>query len=127
MPADADVTEMMKFNEELVDAGVMLAGDGLQATSKGSRVEFTGDKVVVTDGPFPESKELLGGLWMWKVNSKEEALDWAKRCPMQPGDVLELRQVFEPEDFGPDVATRNTPCSNASGKTPGSEDFLSAR
>lgn len=106
MPAEADVSEMMKFNEALVDAGVMLAGDGLHATSKGARVEFTNNNVVITDGPFPESKELLGGFWMWKVNSRQEALDWAKRCPMQPGDVLELRQVFEPEDFGAEVAAR---------------------
>ena len=104
-PPDAKLLEEMgRFNEELVNAGVMLAGDGLQASSKGARVKFSRDnKRTVVDGPFLETKELVAGFWMWKVKSKEEALQWAKRCPSPfPGEEceIELRQVFEAEDFG---------------------------
>jgi hypothetical protein len=106
MPSEEDLASMMKFNEALVDAGVMQAGEGLHPTPKGARVGFGGGKPVVTDGPFAESKELLGGYWIWQVGSKEEALEWASKAPMAEGDVLELRQVFEPEDFGSEVAAR---------------------
>ena len=96
-------TEMGKFNEELVKAGVMLAGEGLQPSSKGARVKFSGDKRTVTDGPFAETKELIAGFWLWQVRSMEEALEWVKRCPNphQGESEIEIRQVFEAEDFGP--------------------------
>src|SRR6185503_13962633 len=87
------------FNEELVKAGVMLAGEGLQASSKGARVKFSGGKTTVIDGPFAETKELVAGYWMWQVNSKEEAIEWLKRAPFEDTEV-EIRQVFEAEDFG---------------------------
>jgi hypothetical protein len=92
---------MGKFNEELAKAGVMLAGEGLQASSKGARVKFSGKKRTVTDGPFSESKELVAGFWLWQVRSKEEAIEWLKRAPFERGEV-EIRQVFEAEDFGPE-------------------------
>jgi len=97
------LTEMGKFNEELVKAGVMLAGEGLQSSAKGARVKFSGAKRTVIDGPFPETKELVAGFWLWQVKSKEEAIEWAKRCPNpSPGteSELEIRQVFEADDFG---------------------------
>jgi hypothetical protein len=106
MPGEDDLNEMMRFNEALVEAGVMKAGDGLHPTSKGARIAFPGGKPVVTDGPFAESKDLLGGYWIWQVGSKDEAIEWASKCPMSEGAVLELRQIFEPEDFGPEVAER---------------------
>jgi len=106
MPEPDDLATMMKFNEELVNAGVMVDGQGFQATVKGARVKFGSGKPVVTDGPFAESKELLGGYWIWNVNSKEEAVEWASKAPMAEGDVLELRQIFEMEDFGPEVAAQ---------------------
>ena len=99
LPDEKDLTEMGKFNEELVKAGVMLAGEGLQASSKGARVRFEGKKRTVIDGPFAESKELVAGFWLWQVKSKEEAIEWLKRAPFQEGEV-EIRQVFENEDFG---------------------------
>jgi hypothetical protein len=91
--------EMGKFNEELAKAGVMLAADGLQPSSKGARVKFSGSKRTVIDGPFSETKELVAGFWLWQVSSKEEAIEWLKRAPFQEGEV-EIRQVFEAEDFG---------------------------
>ena len=102
MPSEKLLTEMGRFNEELVKAGVMLAGEGLQPSSKGARVKFSGAKRTVIDGPFAETKELIAGFWLWKVNSKEEAIQWLKRCPNPfPGESeIELRQVFEAEDFG---------------------------
>jgi hypothetical protein len=102
MPSEQMLAEMGKFNEELVNAGVMLAGEGLHPSSKGARVKFSGDKRTVIDGPFAETKELVAGFWLWKVKSKEEAIEWAKRCPNPSGDEgeLEIRQVFEAEDFG---------------------------
>src|SRR5437867_5757708 len=102
LPDEKLLTEMGKFNEELVKAGVMLAGEGLQASSKGARVKFSGDKRIVTDGPFAETKELIAGFWMWKVNSKQEAIEWLKRAPFGGGTEVEIRQVFEAEDFGPE-------------------------
>lgn len=102
MPSKKLLVEMGKFNEELARAGVLLAGEGLQASSKGARVKFSGAKRTVTDGPFPETKELIAGFWMWQCNSKEEAIEWVKRCP-NPHDgnsEIEIRQVFEAEDFG---------------------------
>ena len=95
------LTEMGKFNEELVKAGVMLAGEGLQASSKGARVRFSGKQRTVIDGPFAETKELVAGFWLWQVGSKEEAIEWLKRAPFERGEV-EIRQVFEAEDFGPE-------------------------
>ena len=104
LPEEKLLAEMGKFNEELVKAGVMLAGEGLQPSSKGARVKFSGTKRTVIDGPFPETKELVAGYWIWKVKSKEEAIEWVKRCPNPfPPDIeseVEIRQVFESEDFG---------------------------
>ena len=106
MPSEQLLTEMMQFNEQLVKSGVMLAGDGLKPSSKGVRVHFSGTKRTVVDGPFAETKELVAGYWIWKVNSMEEAIAWAKRCPnpMQSDSDLEIRPFFEMEDFG-DAAT----------------------
>ena len=101
LPDRKILTEMGKYNEELVKAGVMLAGDGLHPTSKGVRVKFSGSKRTVTDGPFPETKELLAGFWIFKVKSKEEAIEWVKKAPFDGGTEIEIRQVFEAEDFGP--------------------------
>jgi hypothetical protein len=101
MPSEQLLKEMSKFNDELVKAGVLLAADGLQATSKGKRVRFSGEKRLVIDGPFAETKELIAGFWLWKVKSMEEAVAWVKRCPNphnEDGEV-EIRQVFDPEDF----------------------------
>ena len=102
LPDQKLLTEMGKFNEELVKAGVMLAGEGLHPSSKGVRVRFSGDKRTVVDGPFAETKELIAGYWLWQVKSKEEAIAWVKRCPNPlEGDAeIEIRQVFEASDFG---------------------------
>ncbi len=102
LPDEKILTEMGKFNEELVKAGVMLAGEGLHPSSKGARVRFSGDKRTVVDGPFAETKELIAGYWLWQVKSKEEAIEWVKRCPNPTGaeSEIEIRQVFEAEDFG---------------------------
>ena len=102
LPDQKILAEMGKYNEELVKAGVMLAGEGLQASSKGVRVKFSGDKRIVTDGPFAETKELIAGFWIWKVNSKQDAIEWLKRAPFGGGTEVEIRQVFEAEDFGPE-------------------------
>jgi hypothetical protein len=99
LPDEKILTEMGKFNEELVKAGVMLAGEGLQPSSKGARVRFDGNKRTVTDGPFTESKELIAGFWLWQCKSKEEAIEWLKRAPFDGGTEVEIRQVFETEDF----------------------------
>jgi hypothetical protein len=101
LPDHKTLAEMGKFNEELTKAGVMLAGEGLQASSKGARVRFQGSKRTVIDGPFSETKELIAGFWLWQVRSREEAIQWLKRAPFQEGEV-EIRQVFEAEDFGAD-------------------------
>ncbi len=102
MPSTQLLTEMGKFNEELVKAGVMLAGEGLQPSSKGARVRFSGKTRTVIDGPFAETKELIAGYWVWQVKSKEEAIEWVKRCPnpMSGESEIEIRQVFEADDFG---------------------------
>ncbi len=103
MPSEQLLTEMGKFNEELVNAGIMLAGEGLQSSAKGARVEFKGGKRTVVDGPFPETKELIAGYWMWQCKSLEEAIKWVKKCPHPHPGVdtnIEIRQVFEAEDFG---------------------------
>jgi hypothetical protein len=102
LPSQRLLADMGKFNEELVKAGVLLAGEGLQSSAKGKRVRFSGDKRTVIDGPFTETKELIAGFWLWQVRSMEEALEWVKRCP-NPHDgesEIEIRQVFEAEDFG---------------------------
>lgn len=125
LPSQELLADMGKYNEELVKAGVMLAGEGLQASSKGARVKFHGDKrTTVVDGPFAEAKELIAGFWLWQVRSKEEAIEWLKRAPFGNGAEIEIRQVFEAEDFGAEftpelreqeqrlreqVAARNTP------------------
>ena len=102
MPSQQLLTEMMKFNEELVNAGVMLAGEGLHPSSKAKRVHFSGSKRTVTDGPFAETKELIAGFWIWKVNSMEEAIEWVKKCPnpMNVDSDIDIRPIFEVEDFG---------------------------
>jgi hypothetical protein len=103
MPSQELFTAMMKYNEELVKAGVMLGGDGLQPSSKGARVKFSGSNRTVTDGPFAETKELVAGFWLWQCKSKEEAIEWVKRCPNpMPGEEseIEIRQIFEADDFG---------------------------
>ncbi|MBW3590401.1 MAG: YciI family protein [Actinobacteria bacterium] len=102
MPTEAELAAMGEYNEELVKAGVMLAGEGLHPTSKGARVKFSGDQRTVIDGPFTETKELIAGFWIWQVSSLEEAIEWAKRCPNPTGQEseIELRPVFEAEDFG---------------------------
>jgi hypothetical protein len=102
MPSEQLLAEMSKFNDELNKAGVTLGGEGLQPSSKGARVKFSGQKRIVTDGPFPETKELVAGFWLWKCKSLQEAIEWVKRCPNpMPGEEgeIEIRQVFEPEDF----------------------------
>ena len=100
LPTEQELADMAKYNEQLVKAGVMLAGEGLQASSKGAKVRFDGAKRTVIDGPFTEAKELIAGFWLIQVKSKEEAIEWAKRVPFTEGEV-ELRQIFELEDFGP--------------------------
>src|SRR3984893_9400229 len=102
LPSERLLTEMGQFNEELVKAGVMLAGEGLQPSSKGARVKFAGTKRSVVDGPFAETKELIAGYWLWQVKSKEEAIEWVKRIPNPTGEEgeVEIRQVFEADDFG---------------------------
>jgi hypothetical protein len=102
MPDRKILEAMGKYNEELVKAGVMLAGEGLHPSSKGARVKFDGAKRTVTDGPFAETKELVAGFWLWKVKSKQEAIEWLKRAPFDGGTEIEIRQVFEAEDFGPE-------------------------
>ncbi len=104
MPSEALLTQMGKYNEELVKAGVMLAGEGLQPSAKGVRVRFNGGKRTVIDGPFAETKELVAGFWLWQVKSREEAIEWLKRAPFEEGEV-EIRQVFETEDFAPSDPT----------------------
>jgi len=99
LPTQEMLAEMGKFNDELVKAGVMLAGEGLQDSSKGARITYSGNKRTVRDGPFTETKELVAGFWIWQVKNKAEAIEWAKRIPFQEGEV-EIRQVFEEEDFG---------------------------
>ena len=103
LPSKELLAEMGKFNEELVKAGVMLAGEGLQASSKGARVRFEGKKRTVLDGPFAEAKELIAGFWLWQVKSKEEAIEWLKRAPFDGGTEVEIRQVFEAADFGAEL------------------------
>ena len=102
MPSTELLTAMGKYNEELVKAGVMLAGEGLQPSSKGARIKISGNKRSVIDGPFAETKELIAGFWLWQCRSREEAIEWAKRCPNPTGEdgELEIRQVFEADDFG---------------------------
>jgi hypothetical protein len=103
MPTENLLTEMGKFNEELVKAGVMLAGEGLHPSSKGKRIKFSGGKHTITDGPFTETKELVAGFWLWQVRSMEEAVEWLKRSPFDGGAEVEIRPVFEAEDFGAEL------------------------
>ena len=105
MPSEQLLTEMGAFNDELVKAGVMLAGEGLHPSSKGARIQFSGNRRTVIDGPFTETKELVAGFWLWQVKSMDEAIEWAKRCPNPTGEEgqIELRPVFEMEDFGPEL------------------------
>jgi len=104
LPSEKLLAEMGKYNEELANAGVLLAGEGLHASSKGARVRFSGQKRTVIDGPFPETKELIAGFWLWQVKSKEEAIEWLKRAPFDDTEV-EIRQVFETEEFAPSDPT----------------------
>jgi hypothetical protein len=105
MPEEKMLADMGQFNEELVKAGIMLAGEGLHPSSKGARVRFSGDKRTVIDGPFAETKELVAGFWIWKVQSMEEAIEWVKRCPnpMNSDSEIEIRRIFEAEDFGAEL------------------------
>jgi hypothetical protein len=105
LPSQELLTAMGKYNEELAKAGILLAGEGLQASSKGARVRFSGQKRTVIDGPFAETKELIAGFWLWQVKSKQEAIEWLKRCPNPHNEEteVEIRQVFEAEDFGPEA------------------------
>ena len=105
LPDETILTEMGKFNEELVKAGIMLAGEGLRASSAGKRVRFAGKQRTVIDGPFAETKELIAGFWLWQVKSKEEAIEWVKRCPnpMNEESDVDIRPVFEAEDFGAEL------------------------
>lgn len=106
MPNEKLLTDMGKYNEELVNAGIMLAGEGLHPSSRGKRIDFSGGKATVVDGPFTEAKELIAGFWLWQVDSMEQAVEWARRCPAPddgPGGQLEIRQVFETEDFGDEM------------------------
>ena len=100
MPSDQVMAEMDAFNEQLVKAGVMQAGEGLQPSSKGARVKFEGSKRTVTDGPFPETKELIAGFWIWKVRSLQDAIEWLKKAPFDGGTEIEVRPIFEAADFG---------------------------
>jgi hypothetical protein len=102
MPNEQLLTAMGNYNDELIKAGVMVAGDGLHPSSKGARIKFSGEKRTVIDGPFTEAKELIAGYWIWQVNSKQEAIEWVKRCPNPMGgdSEIEIRQVFEADDFG---------------------------
>jgi len=100
MPSEEILAAMGKYNEQLVDAGIMLAGEGLHPSSKGVRVRFSGDERTVTDGPFAETKELIAGFWLWQVDSMDHALEWLKKAPFDGGTEIEVRPVFEAEDFG---------------------------
>jgi hypothetical protein len=102
MPSERLISDMLKYNEQLVKAGIMLAGDGLRPSSAGKRIRFSGDKRTVIDGPFTETKELIAGYWIWQVRSMEEAVEWVKRCPnpMESDSEIEIRPFFQPEDFG---------------------------
>ena len=107
MPEAELIAAMMAYNEDLVKSGILQAGDGLHPSPKGARVSFAGGgKSRVSDGPFAEAKELIGGYWIWEVESKAKAVEWAQRCPALAGDTLELRQIFDPGDFGPEVAAK---------------------
>ena len=116
MPSEQLLAEMGNYNEELVKAGVMLAGEGLHPSSKGARVKFSGAKRTVVDGPFAETKELIAGFWLWQVKSLQEAIEWVKRCPNPTGEesTIEIRQVFEADDFGAEF----TPELQAAGRAP---------
>ena len=104
LPDKKILTAMGKYNEELMKAGVLLAAEGLHPSSKGARMKFSGEKRTVIDGPFTEAKELIAGFWLWQVNSKEEAVEWLKRAPFDGGTEVEIRQVFEASDFGPELS-----------------------
>lgn len=116
MPEAELIAAMMTYNEDLVKSGILLAGDGLHPSPKGARVSFAGGKSRVTDGPFAEAKELIGGYWIWQVESKAEAVEWARRCPALEGDTLELRQIFDAGDFGPEVAAKEAALMEEVGK-----------
>ena len=105
MPTEQQFAEMGKFNEELMSAGVLVSGDGLHPSSKGARVQFSGNNRTVQEGPFPETNELVAGFWIWEVKSRDEAIEWVKRCPNpMPGDSeIEIRKIYEAEDFGPEL------------------------
>ena len=118
LPSQEILEKMGKFNEELVKAGVMLAGEGLHPSSRGARVKFSGSQRTVTDGPFAETKELIAGFWLWQVRSKEEAIEWLKRAPFDDGAEVEIRQVFEMQEFAP---------SDPSGELRAAEERLRAQ
>ena len=118
LPDEQFVREMMRYNEELVKAGVLLTAEGLYPSSKGKRVRFAGGKTTVIDGPFTETKELIAGFWLWQVNSKEEAIEWLKRAPFDGGTEVEIRQAFEPHEFA---------CSDPTGELRAAEERLRAQ
>ena len=105
MPPSEAIAAMGRFNEELIGSGILLTAEGLQASSKGAKIKFEGGKTTVVDGPFAEAKELIAGFWLIQVKSRDEALAWARKAPMQDGDELELRQVFDASDFAPDTVS----------------------
>jgi hypothetical protein len=107
LPDATQLTEMNNFNQELIRAGVMLAGEGLHPSSKGVRVRFSGDKQTVIDGPFAETKELIAGFWLIQTKTRDEAIEWMKRAPFDGGEEIEIRQVYEEEDFGPELAAQS--------------------
>ena len=103
MPTEQQLRDMGNFNEELVKAGIMKAGEGLKPSSAGKRIKFSGSQRIVTDGPFAETKELVAGFWIWTVKSMDEAVEWLKKAPFEPGDEVEIRPIFEAEDFGAEL------------------------
>jgi len=116
LPDEKILTEMGAYNEQLAKAGVLLAAERLHPSSKGARIRFSGGKRTVTDGPFTEAREVIGGYWLWQVKSKAEAIEWASRCPAAEGDTLEVRQVYEMADFGPEVERREAARADEIGK-----------
>jgi hypothetical protein len=116
MPDEKLISAMLAYNEELAKAGVLLGLDGLHPTAKGARVRFSGGRAIVTDGPFAEAKEVIGGYWLIQVASRDEAIAWAKRAPCPDGELIEIRQVFEAADFGPEIAQKEAALVDEIGK-----------
>ena len=126
LPSTELLANMGKFNEELVKAGIMLAGDGLKPSSKGKRVRFSGTKRIVTDGPFTETKELVAGYWIWQVRSMDEAIEWIKRAPFEANEEVEIRPFYEPEDFGENFTPRTPQTRTTPGRHPRQKEAVSS-